>query len=141
MTDQRHVQGVTLQNGVDQFLGLRYAAPPLGDLRFRAPKKPLTEQGVVDATSVSLTQPLLSFLCRGHSAGDSTLSTVAVSRLLTLLTFILPARPRLPSGKAAVHSPRCRFRRLSLPRCLRTYCSPVVKTSCHALDSRRSIHK
>lgn len=30
-------QGVQLEAGVNQYLGLRYAAPPLGNLRFRAP--------------------------------------------------------------------------------------------------------
>ena len=28
-------------NGIDRWLGMRYAAPPLGDLRFRAPQDPL----------------------------------------------------------------------------------------------------
>ncbi|PQE21386.1 triacylglycerol lipase protein [Rutstroemia sp. NJR-2017a BBW] len=34
-------QGTNLGNGVSQWLGIRYAAPPLGDLRFRAPRDPL----------------------------------------------------------------------------------------------------
>ncbi|KAI9651299.1 hypothetical protein NHQ30_001337 [Ciborinia camelliae] len=33
-------QGTNNGNGVTQWLGLRYAAPPLGDLRFRAPRSP-----------------------------------------------------------------------------------------------------
>ena len=33
-------QGVQLAAGVNQYLGLRYAAPPLGNLRFRAPADP-----------------------------------------------------------------------------------------------------
>ncbi|KAI5118841.1 hypothetical protein M0805_006161 [Coniferiporia weirii] len=32
--------GTELQNGVTQWLGLRFAAPPLGELRFRAPADP-----------------------------------------------------------------------------------------------------
>jgi len=32
--------GVALSNGVTQWLGIRYAAPPLGDLRFAAPQDP-----------------------------------------------------------------------------------------------------
>ncbi|KFA51634.1 hypothetical protein S40293_03906 [Stachybotrys chartarum IBT 40293] len=32
--------GKSLNNGVDQFLGMSYAAPPVGDLRWRAPAKP-----------------------------------------------------------------------------------------------------
>lgn len=33
-------QGTILDNGVSRWLGIRYAAPPVGDLRFRAPKDP-----------------------------------------------------------------------------------------------------
>ena len=33
-------QGVPLQNGVTQWLGIRYAAPPTGSLRFAAPQDP-----------------------------------------------------------------------------------------------------
>ena len=32
--------GTALPNGISQWLGMRYAAPPLGDLRFRAPVDP-----------------------------------------------------------------------------------------------------
>ncbi|MCJ1441907.1 MAG: hypothetical protein MMC23_002399 [Stictis urceolatum] len=42
-------QGTALPIGVDQYLGMRYAAPPLGDLRFRAPKDPLQERGTIKA--------------------------------------------------------------------------------------------
>ncbi|OAF57595.1 hypothetical protein VC83_05716 [Pseudogymnoascus destructans] len=34
-------QGTSLENGVSRWLGIRYAAPPVGDLRFRAPRDPL----------------------------------------------------------------------------------------------------
>ncbi|KAL5363150.1 Alpha/Beta hydrolase protein [Aspergillus floccosus] len=33
-------RGVRLPGGVDQFLGMRYAQAPVGDLRFRAPQEP-----------------------------------------------------------------------------------------------------
>jgi Carboxylesterase type B len=33
-------EGSSLSNGVSQFLGLRYAAAPVGDLRFEAPQDP-----------------------------------------------------------------------------------------------------
>lgn len=36
-------EGTALPNGVTQWLGLRYAAPPLGDLRFAAPQDPKPE--------------------------------------------------------------------------------------------------
>ncbi|KAG8159694.1 hypothetical protein KVR01_010331 [Diaporthe batatas] len=49
--DYATYQGVRLQAGVDQYLGMRYAAAPVGDLRFRGPKDPKTESGVQDASS------------------------------------------------------------------------------------------
>lgn len=45
-------QGVSLQNGVDQFIGMRYASPPLGELRWRAPQDPPSSDDVLDALSV-----------------------------------------------------------------------------------------
>lgn len=33
--------GTALANGLTQWLGMRYAAAPLGDLRFMAPQEPL----------------------------------------------------------------------------------------------------
>ncbi|KAH7377466.1 triacylglycerol lipase-like protein [Cadophora sp. MPI-SDFR-AT-0126] len=35
--------------GIDEFLGMRFAAPPLGDLRFRAPQDPLPEEETIRA--------------------------------------------------------------------------------------------
>jgi acetylcholinesterase len=46
-------EGVRLSAGVDQFLGMRYAAPPLGDLRFRGPRDPIPNFSVQSASSVS----------------------------------------------------------------------------------------
>ena len=43
-------QGTSLEAGVNQYLGLRYAAPPLGDRRWRAPEDPVPEDGIQDAT-------------------------------------------------------------------------------------------
>jgi hypothetical protein len=45
-------QGVTRKTGVTQWLGIRYAAPPLGDLRFAEPKDPLKEPAVQRADKV-----------------------------------------------------------------------------------------
>lgn len=45
-------RGVSLSNGVDQYLGMKYAKAPLGDLRFRGPKDPEDTVGVSDASSV-----------------------------------------------------------------------------------------
>ena len=48
-TESGKVQGVE-QEGIDAFLGVRYAAPPLGDLRFKPPVKAPGWIGVADAT-------------------------------------------------------------------------------------------
>jgi hypothetical protein len=45
-------EGTALDIGVNQFLGIRYAAPPLGNLRFRAPEDPVITHGVQDAKEV-----------------------------------------------------------------------------------------
>lgn len=36
-------QGTKLLNGITQWLGIRYAAPPVGDLRFRAARDPIVD--------------------------------------------------------------------------------------------------
>lgn len=45
-------QGRSLSNGVSQWLGIRYAAAPVGDLRFAAPQDPPKLEGVQQATTV-----------------------------------------------------------------------------------------
>lgn len=50
-------EGVRLDAGVDQFLGMRYAAPPLGDLRFRAPQDPPCTKTTQSAFKVSILRP------------------------------------------------------------------------------------
>ncbi|TPX25062.1 hypothetical protein DIZ76_010511 [Coccidioides immitis] len=39
-------QGVPDPNGVTSWLGMRYAAPPVGELRFAAPQDPAKEEGI-----------------------------------------------------------------------------------------------
>ncbi|KAI3533659.1 carboxylesterase [Colletotrichum filicis] len=41
--------GNSLPSGVNQFLGMRYAAPPIGNLRWRAPQDPEPKEGTTDA--------------------------------------------------------------------------------------------
>lgn len=45
--------GDGIGNGVSQFLGLRYAKAPTGDLRFAAPQPPDNTTGVTQANQVS----------------------------------------------------------------------------------------
>ena len=47
-------RGVPLANGVTQWLGMRYASPPLGELRFRAPIDPSSNNTVQQADAVCL---------------------------------------------------------------------------------------
>ncbi len=49
VTAQGAVQGKNV-DGVHEFLGIPYAAPPVGDLRWRAPQPPAAWPGVRDAT-------------------------------------------------------------------------------------------
>jgi para-nitrobenzyl esterase len=50
-TDQGKAQGKTINDGkVKAFLGLPYAAPPVGDLRWKAPGPPAKWKGTRDAT-------------------------------------------------------------------------------------------
>jgi hypothetical protein len=51
-------QGKALPNGISQWLGIRYAAPPLENLRFEAPQDPLSVDGVQDASTVIYSSPL-----------------------------------------------------------------------------------
>ena len=46
-------QGVAIPAGITQWLGMRFAAPPLGDLRFRAPADPVANDTVQMADQVS----------------------------------------------------------------------------------------
>ena len=51
-------QGKALPNGISQWLGIRYAAPPLKNLRFEAPQDPPSVDGVQDASTVIYSSPL-----------------------------------------------------------------------------------
>ena len=51
-TTEGQYQGIPLQNGVTQWLGLRYGAAPVGDLRFAAPQPAPTHEGVIAANQL-----------------------------------------------------------------------------------------
>ncbi len=45
-------EGISAPNGIRRWLGIRYAAPPLGDLRFLPPEDPPCMYGVQKADQV-----------------------------------------------------------------------------------------
>ncbi len=45
-------QGQAVGGGISQWLGIRYAAPPLGELRFAAPQAPLQNDTLQQANQV-----------------------------------------------------------------------------------------
>lgn len=45
--------------GVTQWLGIRYAAPPLGDLRFKRPQDPVVNTTTQMADQVALAPPFI----------------------------------------------------------------------------------
>lgn len=55
-------QGVNSDNGVSQWLGIRYAAPPVANLRFRAPADPLLNDTIQIADTVCCPNPLKNVL-------------------------------------------------------------------------------
>ncbi|MET0240721.1 MAG: carboxylesterase family protein [Sphingobium sp.] len=59
-TAQGPVEGTVLDSGVQAWLGLPFAAPPVGDLRWRAPRPPEVRRDILHATQFgpSCMQPL-----------------------------------------------------------------------------------
>jgi hypothetical protein len=54
------LRGQTLHSGVEQYLGIRYAAPPIGNLRFAAPIDPEPMGGsILDAKRVITNKNLI----------------------------------------------------------------------------------
>ncbi|KAF7554521.1 hypothetical protein G7Z17_g2857 [Cylindrodendrum hubeiense] len=73
-------QGKVLSNGVTQWLGVRYAAPPLGDLRFSPPQDPLNNDTVQDAKD-------WNFICIGTGAASSKIGTTQSEDCLFVNVF------------------------------------------------------
>lgn len=65
--DYATFKGTALSHGVTQWLGMRYAAPPTGDLRFAAPQDPPKIDGTQSATKVSMILPLPIGSLSGHT--------------------------------------------------------------------------
>ena len=66
-------RGTELSNGITQWLGMRYAAPPLGNLRFRAPADPPVNSTTQNANKVCgcHTYPIATFKPSDLSAWES----------------------------------------------------------------------
>jgi len=70
-TDKGTVRGF-VENGVQTFLGIPYAAPPVGNLRWRPPAPAKRWNGVLDATKFANTCPQVTEL--GAFAGPSSVT-------------------------------------------------------------------
>lgn len=55
-------RGVSLENGISQWLGIRFAAPPVGSLRFMPPRDPPRTAEVQEADKVSRARDRRSFM-------------------------------------------------------------------------------
>lgn len=118
--DYSEYQGTALPNGVSQWLGVRFAAPPVGTLRFRAPADPLQNKTVQVAAEV---RPALF----AKPAQPS--------------TNVYLARAYMSQYRIRV-SLRRRIRRLPLPRCLCAIRRDVVLAPpCLLLDPRRRLRE
>jgi para-nitrobenzyl esterase len=69
-TSDGPVRGI-LKDGVNQFLGIPYAAPPVGDLRWRPPQPP-KKHGLLDATQFASPCPQVTSL--GVFAGPASIN-------------------------------------------------------------------
>lgn len=63
--DYTSYHGTALQNGITQWLGIRYAAPPVGDLRFREPQDPVVDNSIIEADAHGP-------ICLGTNSGPPT---------------------------------------------------------------------
>ena len=52
--DYATYKGLTLHHGVNRYVGMRFAASPVDDLRWRAPRDPPEEKDVQDASEVRM---------------------------------------------------------------------------------------
>ena len=85
-TEVGRVEGVE-RAGVARFLGIPYAAPPVGDLRFRPPQPPLVIDGVLQASTVAPHAPQPpSFLEQFLSEGVPMVTSEADSLALNVWT-------------------------------------------------------
>jgi para-nitrobenzyl esterase len=85
-TEQGKVQGKTINDGkVKAFLGLPYAAPPVGDLRWKAPEPPAKWKGERDATKFG------AHCAQGHVFDDMVFQDAGPSEDCLFLNVYAPS--------------------------------------------------
>jgi para-nitrobenzyl esterase len=95
-TEQGKVRGKTINDGkVKAFLGLPYAAPPVGDLRWKAPKAPAKWSGERDATKFG------AHCAQGHVFDDMVFQDAGASEDCLFLNVYAPASAH-PGSKLPV---------------------------------------
>jgi para-nitrobenzyl esterase len=95
-TEQGKVRGKTINDGkVKAFLGLPYAAPPVGDLRWRAPEAPAKWTGERDATKFG------AHCAQGHVFDDMIFQDSGESEDCLFLNVYTPASAK-PGSKLPV---------------------------------------
>ena len=88
-TAQGKVLGKTINDGkVKAFLGLPYAAPPVGDLRWKAPEPPAKWKGVRDASKFG------AHCYQGHIYNDMTFQDDGPSEDCLYLNVYVPAEAK-----------------------------------------------
>ncbi|MGA2085457.1 MAG: carboxylesterase family protein [Terracidiphilus sp.] len=91
-TAQGKVRGKTINDGkVKAFLGLPYAAPPVGDLRWKAPEPPVQWKGERDATKFG------AHCAQGHVFDDMIFQDSANSEDCLFLNVYAPASAKAKS--------------------------------------------
>jgi para-nitrobenzyl esterase len=92
-TLQGKARGKSISNGkVKAFLGLPYAAPPVGDLRWRAPEPPAKWKGVRDATRFG------AHCAQNHLFDDIAFQDDGPSEDCLFLNVYAPASAKADSG-------------------------------------------
>lgn len=97
--------GKSFKDGTTQWLGMRYAAPPIGNLRFAAPQDPLRNTTIQAANGVS--KALITCAASSHTM----LISLLVPSSMPLNAELYQRQPNLTKSK----------RRLFIYQCPRTF--------------------
>lgn len=131
-------EGTPYANGITEWLGLRYAAPPTGALRFAAPQDPYTVDGVTVANQVCFRNTKTALVdwssnrCPYASCSGSRLIDHPLVKLMRrVITSMAPFASRLAHRRLSPRHPKTvsssmsmlRPMHLSCPNCLSTFTS------------------